>query len=169
MVATTPTQMANVEDVRVAGLRLSIWDVGGQDSLRPYWRHHFAGTQGLVFVVDASDRVRLELAASELAGVCSDDQLAVRVRGLCGEGGWERRGWLGGRAQGVPIAVVANKSDLPDALSVRDIEETMKLEAMLGPQDGSRGHPWTVIAASALKNEHVLDAFDFVAQRSEPL
>lgn len=35
-------------------------DVGGQDSIRPLWRHHFTGTQGLIYVVDSADRQRVK-------------------------------------------------------------------------------------------------------------
>ena len=46
-------------DLRQQGLSLSpppthhqVWDVGGQDKIRPLWRHYFQNTQGLIFVVD---------------------------------------------------------------------------------------------------------------------
>lgn len=57
-------------------------DVGGQDQLRPYWRHYYTGTQGIIYVVDATDAARLELATLELRTLAKDDQLAVSA-GLC--------------------------------------------------------------------------------------
>lgn len=33
-------------------------DVGGQDKIRPLWRHYYAGTQGLIFIVDSNDSDR---------------------------------------------------------------------------------------------------------------
>lgn len=39
--------------------QLNVWDVGGQRSLRPYWRNYFEATDGLVWVVDSTDRRRL--------------------------------------------------------------------------------------------------------------
>ncbi|KDO28932.1 hypothetical protein SPRG_05805 [Saprolegnia parasitica CBS 223.65] len=74
-IPTLPTIGFNTEAIAFHGLTLDLWDVGGQDSLRPYWRHHFTGTQGIVFVIDSSDAERLELAKAELHGVLSDDQL----------------------------------------------------------------------------------------------
>ena len=38
----------------------AVWDVGGQDKLRPLWRHYYENTQGLIFVIDSSDRDRIE-------------------------------------------------------------------------------------------------------------
>ena len=39
-------------------ISFTVWDVGGQDKIRPLWRHYFANTQGLIFVVDSNDRDR---------------------------------------------------------------------------------------------------------------
>lgn len=52
--------------------------MGGEERLRPYWRHYYTGTQGVLFVVDAADRARLPLAALELKSMAADEQLAVR-------------------------------------------------------------------------------------------
>lgn len=45
---------------------LNIWDVGGQLSLRSYWRNYFEQTDALIWVVDASDRMRLNDCQEEL-------------------------------------------------------------------------------------------------------
>lgn len=44
-----------------------MWDVGGQDKIRPLWRHYFQNTQGLIFVVDSNDKERITEASEELA------------------------------------------------------------------------------------------------------
>ncbi|CAK4651131.1 hypothetical protein LEN26_016860 [Aphanomyces euteiches] len=75
VIPTVPTLDFNAETLHLHGLTLNLWDVGGQDTLRPYWRHHFTGTQGIVFVIDSSDNERVELAKAELHGVLHDDQL----------------------------------------------------------------------------------------------
>lgn len=45
---------------------MNIWDVGGQKSIRSYWRNYFEQTDGLVWVVDSADRLRLEDCKKEL-------------------------------------------------------------------------------------------------------
>lgn len=47
--------------------KLNMWDVGGQKSLRSYWRNYFETTDGLVWVVDSSDRRRMDDCRQELA------------------------------------------------------------------------------------------------------
>lgn len=50
----------NVETVEYKNISFTVWDVGGQDKIRPLWRHYFSNTQGLIFVVDSNDRDRIE-------------------------------------------------------------------------------------------------------------
>ena len=41
----------NVETVEYKNISFTVWDVGGQDKIRPLWRHYYQNTQGLIFVV----------------------------------------------------------------------------------------------------------------------
>lgn len=52
-----------------------MWDVGGQDKIRPLWRHYYTGTQGLVFVVDSQDRERIDEAKQELHRILTDREM----------------------------------------------------------------------------------------------
>lgn len=56
----------NVETVEYRNICFTVWDVGGQDKIRPLWRHYFQNTQGLIFVVDSNDRERIGEAEKEL-------------------------------------------------------------------------------------------------------
>merc|ERR1712228_653066 len=60
VVTTIPTIGFNVETVEYQNISFTVWDVGGQDKIRPLWRHYYQGTQGLIFVVDSNDRDRDE-------------------------------------------------------------------------------------------------------------
>ena len=55
-----------METVEYKNISFTVWDVGGQDKIRPLWRHYFQNTQGLIFVVDSNDRERVQEAADEL-------------------------------------------------------------------------------------------------------
>ena len=50
-------------------------DLGGQTSIRPYWRSYYANTSAVVFVVDSTDIERLEIAADELRSMLNEDEL----------------------------------------------------------------------------------------------
>jgi len=59
VVTTIPTIGFNVETVEYKNISFTVWDVGGQDKIRPLWRHYYANTQGIIFVIDSNDRDRV--------------------------------------------------------------------------------------------------------------
>ena len=64
-----------METVTYKNVKFNVWDVGGQDKIRPLWRHYYTGTQGLVFVVDSQDRERIDEAKQELQRILSDREM----------------------------------------------------------------------------------------------
>ncbi|ETW16931.1 ADP-ribosylation factor 1 [Plasmodium falciparum Santa Lucia] len=60
VVTTIPTIGFNVETVEFRNISFTVWDVGGQDKIRPLWRHYYSNTDGLIFVVDSNDRERID-------------------------------------------------------------------------------------------------------------
>lgn len=103
-VQTTPTVGFNVETVTWRKIKFNVWDVGGQDKIRPLWRHYYTGTQGLIFVVDCADRDRIDEARDELHRIISDREMKEAI-----------------------ILVYANKQDLKGALTPEEIPEKLKL------------------------------------------
>jgi len=71
IVTTIPTIGFNVETVEYKNICFTVWDVGGQDKIRPLWRHYFQNTQGLIFVIDSNDRDRINEAEKELLSMVS--------------------------------------------------------------------------------------------------
>ena len=55
-----------MEQIKHKNLTFNCWDIGGQDKIRILWNHYFENTNGLIFVHDASDEERLELAKTTL-------------------------------------------------------------------------------------------------------
>ncbi len=80
------------------GFKLNVWDIGGQKAIRPYWKNYFENTDGLVYVVDSSDEVRLKECSEELQNLLSEDNL-----------------------KSVPLLVFANKQDLQFALEAEEV------------------------------------------------
>lgn len=72
------------------GVNFLVWDVGGQEKLRPLWKSYTRCTDGIIFVVDSCDTERLEEAKMELTKTVRSPDNA-----------------------GVPILILANKQDLP--------------------------------------------------------
>lgn len=100
----SPTLGFNIKTLEHRGYTLNMWDVGGQKSLRSYWRNYFECTDGLVWVVDSADRMRLESCREELLVLLKEERLA-----------------------GATLLVLANKQDLPGALSAQEIKDVSSL------------------------------------------
>jgi small GTP-binding protein len=109
-VHTLPTIGFNVEAVEYGSLKFTMWDVGGQEKIRKLWRHYYKGANALIFVVDSSDRDRLEEAREELGHLLDADELKE-----------------------APLLLVANKQDLPFALPAAEIEEKLGLTRLSRP------------------------------------
>uniref|UniRef100_A0A3B3YFZ2 ADP-ribosylation factor-like protein 2 n=1 Tax=Poecilia mexicana TaxID=48701 RepID=A0A3B3YFZ2_9TELE len=132
---TTILKKFNGEDVITLNpglFKLNIWDVGGQKSLRSYWRNYFESTDGLVWVVDSADRLRLEDCRQELSALLQEERLA-----------------------GATLLVFANKQDLPGALTKEAIQEALAL-------DDIKTHHWCIIGCSAVTGENLLAGVDWL-------
>jgi len=76
------------------GRFVNTWqDVGGQDKIRPLWRHYYTGSEGLIFVVDSADRDRIDEARQELHRIIGDREMRNAL-----------------------LLVFANKQDLPGGI-----------------------------------------------------
>ncbi|KAL3414689.1 ADP-ribosylation factor family-domain-containing protein [Aspergillus fumigatus] len=97
----------NVETVEYKNIQFTVWDVGGQDKIRPLWRHYFQNTQGIIFVVDSNDRDRIVEAREELQRMLNEDELRDAL-----------------------LLVFANKQDLPNAMSPAEITQQLGLQSL---------------------------------------
>lgn len=104
IVTTIPTIGFNVETVEYRNICFTVWDVGGQDKIRPLWRHYFQNTQGLIFVVDSNDRERVVEAGKELQNMLQEDELRDAV-----------------------LLVFANKQDLPNSMTAAELTDKLNL------------------------------------------
>lgn len=66
VVTTIPTIGFNVEQVTYKNLKFQVWDLGGQTSIRPYWRCYYSNTDAIIYVVDSVDRDRIGISKDEL-------------------------------------------------------------------------------------------------------
>ena len=116
--------------------RLHIWDVGGQQVLRHYWKNYFESTEGLVFVIDAAAPARLAESVNELGRL---------IGGAPGEG-------PGSRISSFTVLILANKCDCEGSLSPDQIEAVVR--PLFDPKDAScfaaDSLHWRVFPCSAL-------------------
>ncbi|XP_038617967.1 ADP-ribosylation factor-like protein 11 [Tachyglossus aculeatus] len=130
LVKTSPTVGFNVEALEIPGqLSLTLWDIGGQDQLRCRWKDYLEGTDSLLYVLDSTDPDRLSDALAELEKVLNDANMV-----------------------GVPFVVLANKQEVPGALSLLEIKSRLNLEQF-------NNHNWELRGCSALTGEGLAEAW----------
>ena len=102
------------------GFKLNVWDIGGQREIRPYWRNYYDNTDGLVYVVDSADEMRVQEVKDNLQELLAEAQLAK-----------------------VPLLVFANKQDMELALGADEVMEHLELA-------GIEDRTWNIQACSAM-------------------
>ncbi|KAK6590835.1 hypothetical protein RS030_121995 [Cryptosporidium xiaoi] len=99
-----PTLGFNIKTLIHGKYRLNTWDIGGQKTIRSYWRNYFESTDGIIWVVDSTNIDRIESCNEELQKLLSEERLS-----------------------GASLLVFANKQDLPNALEPEKIAEALSL------------------------------------------
>ena len=115
VVSSVPTIGFNVETLEYKKIKFTVWDVGGQDKIRLLWRHYYQNTQGLIFVVDSSDKDRVDLAKEELHRMLGEEELRDAV-----------------------VLVFANKQD-QGVMSVAEVAEKLALHTIKGREWNIQG------------------------------
>ena len=133
VVTTLPTIGFNVETVEYKNISFTVWDVGGQTKIRPLWQHYYENTQGIIYVVDSNDPVRIKEAREELEAVLQDDRL-----------------------RDAAVLVFANKQDLPQAMNTAEVTDKLGLVNM-------RARDWFIQATCAVTGDGIVDGLEWMA------
>ena len=75
VITTIPAIGFSVDTLEYKNLTLYALDLGGQEKIRALWKHYFQNIQGLIFVIDSSDRERIDEACNELQRLLAEDEL----------------------------------------------------------------------------------------------
>ena len=124
----SPTLGFNIKTLEYRGFKLNVWDVGGQTSLRSYWRNYFEQTDGLIWVVDSADRARLRDCKAELQTLLQQEVRAAPHHAatrapLRSPRPPAHQSPNAQRLAGASLLVFANKQDIEGALTSDEIRE----------------------------------------------
>jgi len=115
--------------------KLNIWDVGGQQTIRSYWRNYYEQTDGLIFVIDSAHQRRLTEVKQELQLLLKQEKLS-----------------------GASLLVFANKQDLPGALSHQQIAEALDLSSM------SSDRHCHIVSCSAMSGKGLREGMQWIVK-----
>ena len=134
IVTTIPTIGFNVETVVYKKINFTVWDIGGQDKIRPLWKHYYQNVHGVILVIDSNDKDRIVEVNEELKKILEEDELKDAV-----------------------ILIFANKQDLPNSLCVSEIIEKLSLNSIKSRQ-------WNVQPTCATTGKGLFEGLDWLAK-----
>ncbi len=130
----SPTLGFQICPIQFRGLTLNIWDIGGQQTLRSFWRNYFESTDGLIWVVDSNDVGRLNDCKEELHKILMEERLA-----------------------GASLLIFLNKVDIPTALSADEIEAILDVQAIRNQKRHVK-----LVRCSAMTGEGLLTGVEWI-------
>jgi len=130
-----PTQGFNIKSLIHDGFKLNVWDIGGQKSIRPYWRNYYDSTDALIYVIDSADTRRLEETGIELAQLLEDEKL-----------------------DNVPVLILANKQDLDSAADSSEIASELNLDSI-------KSRNWHIQACSAKNGTGLQEGMEWIVEQ----
>jgi len=104
-----PTVGFNMKKVSKGNVTIKLWDIGGQPRFRGMWERYCRGVNAIVYVVDSADKEKFESSKKELLDLLSKPPLG-----------------------GIPVLVLGNKNDLPDAVSSEQLIDIFDLKTIAG-------------------------------------
>jgi len=130
----SPTLGFNIKTLEYKGNTLNIWDVGGQQTIRSYWKNYFEQTDGIVWVIDSADERRMEDCKKELQTLLTQEKLA-----------------------GASLLVFANKQDLSSSISFQSIAKILELDSI-------KNRHWQIQGCSAVSGKGLIDGIDWLVK-----
>lgn len=102
-----PTVGFNMRKLTKGNVTIKLWDIGGQPRFRTMWERYCRGVNAIIYMVDAANKDTLGAAKTELHNLLDKPQLA-----------------------GIPVLVLGNKRDLPDALDEKKLIDELNLSSI---------------------------------------
>ncbi|XP_053567778.1 ADP-ribosylation factor-like protein 14 [Bombina bombina] len=133
---TIPTIGFNVEMIHTdKHLQLTMWDVGGQQKIRSYWSDYLENINGLVYVVDSTNKQHIDESKKEFQLLLQNELI-----------------------KDVPVVLLANKQDLPGALNAEEITRKFNMQKYCCDRD------WYVQPCCALTGQGLAEGLSKVTE-----
>mmetsp|Transcript_116594 Transcript_116594/g.363081 ORF Transcript_116594/g.363081 Transcript_116594/m.363081 type:complete len:185 (+) Transcript_116594:87-641(+) len=127
---TVPTVGFSTEEFQKHGVNFCAFDMSGQSRYRNLWEHYYGDVEGIIVVIDATDKLRFAVVKDELETMLRDPRVAEKK---------------------IPILFLANKMDLATAATPLETMQALDLEVITD-------RPWHIAPVDALKGDGVEEA-----------
>ncbi|XP_053318577.1 GTP-binding protein SAR1b [Spea bombifrons] len=141
-----PTMHATSEELTIAGMTFTTFDLGGHSQARRVWKNYYPVVNGIVFLIDCTDQERLYESKSELDALLTDESIAS-----------------------LPILLLGNKIDRPEAISEDKLLHTFGIYGLTTgkgkvPLKQLNSRPLEVFMCSILKRQGYGEGFRWLSQ-----
>ncbi|GAB1598207.1 ADP-ribosylation factor-related protein 1-like [Argonauta hians] len=132
----TTTVGLNIGKIDIGSVRLNFWDLGGQEELQSLWDKYYAESHAIIYIVDSSDRERLEESKEAFDKMISNEALVT-----------------------VPLLLLANKQDLQGCLPLNEMKKIFSSNpSLIGPRECKAD------AVSALRGDGVHEGIEWIVR-----
>lgn len=133
IITSIPTIGFNVETIVYKKLKFIVWDIGGQDKIRPLWRHYYNNTDGIIYVIDSADIERMDESVKELGNILREPQL-----------------------KNIKLLILANKRDLPNIISIEDLIYKLNYNEFITQK-------WKLQLCCAINNDGIYEGLEWLS------
>lgn len=134
---------ASPQAAQLKNVNLKFWDLGGQQSLRAMWLRYYRSCHGIIFLIDSTDSERFQECYDALMDVAHDSL------------------WTLDGLASVPILMLANKQDLPEAADLVTLKTGVFIEVVLNLEAADL----KLLPVSVLENHGLREALDWLVLR----
>ncbi|KAM9985245.1 hypothetical protein ACTFIZ_008794 [Dictyostelium cf. discoideum] len=133
VISITPVIGFNFQTIKYKNLTIIFGNTGGcSNLLRSLWKRNYHGSNAIIFVVDSSDRDRMDQVKEEIDNLLIQDEL-----------------------KGVPILIFANKQDINNTMSTTEIVNSLNLNSI-------EDRKWYIQLCSAIKSDGVYEGINWI-------
>lgn len=126
-----------------SNVNLKFWDLGGQKSLRSMWSRYYRSCHGIIFVIDSTDTERFQECYDTLMEISNDTT-------------WSMDG-----NSSVPILMLANKQDLPQAVDL----VALKTGVFIDVVSSLEATDLKLLPVSVIENQGLRESLEWLVTR----
>lgn len=125
-----------VEEFEKGKVSFKVFDMGGAKKFRSMWELYYRDVQGVIFVIDSADKLRLVLVREEIRLLAEHPDL-----------------------KGVPILFYANKADIAGAKTPQELVDELGLSELM------MDRPFNIFASNARRGDGIEEGINWLTNR----
>lgn len=137
----TTTVGLNIGKVDYKRMRLSFWDLGGQEELQALWDKYYSEAQGVIWLLDSNDNERFEESCVAFKKMITSKALSD-----------------------IPLLLIANKRDLTNCIDLETIQDRF---FHFEDSEGCLRRPLLIHPATAIHGDGVMEGIGWLADRMD--